>query len=110
MHRLADTIREGTALAGTDGPYKQGHGTAALRICNDHGDAFTCYQQTPGSEADQTPYRSEVGGIVGILRALDCFMKHYELENGNVVIVTEQGSRPSLIIDPAPHLMTTMTS
>jgi hypothetical protein len=39
--RLLHSIEDGRAYSGTDGSYKDGHGTAAFRIQNDHEDK-TC--------------------------------------------------------------------
>jgi hypothetical protein len=67
LNRLLQTIEDGTAYSGTDGSYKDEHGTAAFRIQNDLGDQITGCNITPGLQEHQSAYRSELGGIVGIL-------------------------------------------
>jgi hypothetical protein len=46
--QLLQSIENGTAYPGTDGAYKDGHGTAAFRIQNDQGDKITGCKITPG--------------------------------------------------------------
>jgi hypothetical protein len=77
--RLLQTIEDGTAYSGTDGSYKDGHGTAAFRIQNDLADQITGCNITPGLQEHQLAYRSELGGIVGILVLLDLLHQHYDL-------------------------------
>jgi hypothetical protein len=79
LNRLLQTIEDGTAYSGTDGSYKDGHGTAAFRIQNDLGDQITGCSITPGLQEHQLAYRSELGGIVGILVLLDISQQHYDL-------------------------------
>jgi hypothetical protein len=67
------------AYSGTDGSYKDGHGTAAFRIQNDQGDKITGCNITPGLQEHQSAYRSELGGILGILVLLDLLQQHYAL-------------------------------
>jgi hypothetical protein len=60
---LLSSIKEGT----TNGSYKEGHGTAAFRIQNDHGNIITGCNITPGQQHQQYPYRSKLGGNLGTL-------------------------------------------
>jgi hypothetical protein len=79
LNRLLQTIEDGTAYSGTDGSYKDGYGTAAFRIQNDLEDHITGFNITPGLQEQQSAYRSELGGIVGILVLLDLLQQHYDL-------------------------------
>jgi hypothetical protein len=79
LNQLLQTIEDGTAYSGTDSSYKDGHGTAAFRIQNDLGDQITGCNITPGLQGHQSAYRSELGGIVGILVLLDLLQQHYDL-------------------------------
>jgi hypothetical protein len=79
LYQLLQAIEDGTAYSGTDGSYKDGHGTAAFRIQNDLGDQITGCNITPGLQEHQSAYRSELGGIVGILVLLDLLQQHYDL-------------------------------
>jgi hypothetical protein len=79
LNRLLHTIEDGMAYSGTDGSYKDGHGTAAFRIQNDLGNRITGCNITPGLQEHQSGYHSEIGGIVGILALLDLLQQYYEL-------------------------------
>ena len=65
---VAAAILRGDARAISDGSYKDGHGTSAFVL---HGD---CPTKTingrnviPGKAAIQCAYRSELGGVTGII-------------------------------------------
>jgi hypothetical protein len=89
LNRLLQTIKDGTAYLGTDGSYKDGHGTAAFRIQNDLGDQITGCNVTPGLQEHQSAYCSELGGIVGILVLLDLLQQHYDLRIHQFVITCD---------------------
>jgi hypothetical protein len=89
LNRLLQTIEDGTAYSGTDGSYKDGYGTAAFRIQNDLGDQITGCNITPGLQEQQSAYRSELGGIVGILVLLDLLQQHYDLRIDQFVITCD---------------------
>jgi hypothetical protein len=72
-----------------DGSYKDGHGTAAFRIQNDLGDQITGCNITPGLQEHHLAYRSELGGIVGILVLLDLLQQHYDLPIHQCVITCD---------------------
>jgi hypothetical protein len=86
LNRLLQTIEDGTVYSGMDGSYKDGYGTAAFRIQNDLGDQITGCNITPGLQEHQLAYRSELGGIVGILVLLDLLQQHYDLRIHQFVI------------------------
>jgi hypothetical protein len=77
--RLLQSIENGMAYSGTDGLYKDRHGTAAFRIQNDQGDKITGRNITPGLQEHQSAYRSKLGGILGILVLLNRLWQHYAL-------------------------------
>jgi hypothetical protein len=77
------------AYSGTDGSYKDGHGTAAFRLQNDHGDQITGCNITPGLQEHQSAYHSDLGGIVGILVLLDLLQQHYDLRIQQFVITCD---------------------
>jgi hypothetical protein len=89
LNRLLQTIEDGTAYSGTDGSYKDGHGTAAFRIQNDLGDQITGCNITPGLQEHPLAYRSELGVIVGILVLLDLLQQHYGIRIQQFVITCD---------------------
>jgi hypothetical protein len=67
---LAQGIIQGSARAVSDGSYKPGViGTAACIVAADaqDKDCLKALNMVPGWEDDQSPYRSELTGIVGNL-------------------------------------------
>jgi hypothetical protein len=84
---LAQYIRAGTVKAIADGSFKNLKGTAAFALVTSDG-ALGLYgmHRTPGPSAAQCSYRSENGGILGIL--LVCHLLHlaYGLDDGSLVI------------------------
>ena len=65
---LVLAIQQGTAIAVTDGSFKDTMGTVAftLRTACEDTQSITCVHMTPGLPSDMTPYRTELGGILGI--------------------------------------------
>lgn len=71
---LATAIKLGTAIAVTDGSYKDNMGTTAFTIKSDINDIqsiLTCVHMTPGQPHKLTPFRAEIGGLFGIASFLD---------------------------------------
>ncbi len=61
---IADAIRSRSAVTVSDGSFKEGYGTAALVIEGDDTMGHLVGRAIcPGSEQDQSPYRSELTGI-----------------------------------------------
>jgi hypothetical protein len=103
LNRLLQTIEDGTAYSGTDGSYRDGHGTAAFRIQNDLGDQITGCNITPGLQEHQSAYCSELGGIVGILVLLDLLQQHYDLHIQQFVITCDcNGTGFKSLADASP--------
>ena len=84
---IANEIKAGTARAITDGSFKAQKGTAGFAIV-DHTckQGIYCMHRTPGPEYSQCSYRSENGGIVGILLVLKLLDDTYSLDTGDLVI------------------------
>jgi hypothetical protein len=87
--RLLQSIENGKENSGTDGSYKDGHRTAAFRIQNDQGDKITACSITPGLQEHQSAYRSELGGILGILVLLGLLQQHYTLKIHQLIITCD---------------------
>jgi hypothetical protein len=79
QNQLPQTIEDGTTYSGMEDAHKDGHGTAAFRIQNDLGDHITGLNITLSLHEHQSAYRSELGGIVGILMLLDLLQQHCDL-------------------------------
>jgi predicted RNA-binding Zn-ribbon protein involved in translation (DUF1610 family) len=84
---VAASILQGTCRAVTDGSYKDHHSTAAFIIQGtDWRQSIKGDNTTPGSPAEQCAYRSELGGIVGILVMLELLCSQFYLTSGQVTL------------------------
>jgi hypothetical protein len=65
---VADAIRLGHAIAVSDGSYKDNLGTAAYVLEGKTSkNRIVAVLKVPGLPADQSPYRSELSGLYGIV-------------------------------------------
>jgi len=65
---IAAALRDGTAIAVSDGSFKDQFGTAALVIEGpDSDNQMLAVNVTPGHPEEQLSYRSELSGIFGIV-------------------------------------------
>lgn len=88
---LVPAIRAGTAIAVTDGSYKDNMGTAAFTLRTSIEDlrSVTFAHMTPGMADDLSPYRAEVGGLFGIAAFLYRLHKAHDLQNGQITIACD---------------------
>ena len=84
---IATAIRAGTAIAICDGSYKDHHGTAAFIIegISSVG-RIVGVNIIPGEPDSQQAYRSELGGVAGILETLHCICVVHDISAGKVEI------------------------
>ncbi|CAJ1964443.1 unnamed protein product [Cylindrotheca closterium] len=76
---LADALLDGRLRVISDGSFKNELGTAAVQILVKHGG---CHQiiircQTPGLPQDQSPYRSELIGLLAGIMAVDWLLEQW---------------------------------
>ena len=84
---LAAAIAAGTAIAVCDGSYKDSHGTAAFVIeGTTSAHRFLGVNVTPGFPEDQSPYRAELGGIIGVVVAIRCICKFHNVTAGSILL------------------------
>ena len=82
---VAEAIQQGTCKAVCDGSYKNTHGTASFCL---HGEdpnfQLMGSNHTPGIQAEQSPFRSEMGGVVGVLTTLKALCDFHNVSEGSV--------------------------
>ena len=84
---VAAAILRGDAKAVSDGSYKDGHGTSAFILKGDsHQKAIRGRNTIPGRKEEQCAYRSELGGVLGIVTVLEGLCQFYNLEEGKIRI------------------------
>ena len=100
---VAAALMRGACRAVCDGSYKLGHGTAAFCI---HGDlpthAITGCNVTPGPKSSQCAYRSELGGLIGTLTALQVLCEAYGIAQGRAIIGVDCESLTKRLSNPRP--------
>jgi hypothetical protein len=83
-------IENGTAVAVSDGSYKDNGGTAAWIIENKSGTQRIVGQvNVPGTVSDQSAYRSEIAGIYGSILVIETIKDALGLEKGGIMIVCD---------------------
>lgn len=87
---LAQAIKEGTAVAVSDGSYKDETGTfvAVLHDGKLENILKTC-NQVPGETDKQSAYRSELAGICGSLTLLYAVCKAYTIKKGLTTVALD---------------------
>ena len=84
---IATALRQGTAIAVSDGSFKDSQGTAAFIIEGASLEGrLVGVNVIPGEEDSQSPYRSELGGVAGILEALHCICIAQTVTSGHVTV------------------------
>jgi hypothetical protein len=92
---LAQGIIQGLARAVSDGFYKPGvKGTAACIIAADAQEkgCLQAFNMVPGWEDDQSPYGSELTGIVGNLTLLLAVCYSFDIQSGSVTLALDGDS------------------
>ena len=76
--RLAAALREGRLRVISDGSFKNELGTAAVQLLTKTGaDRITLRCQTPGLSHDQSPYRSELIGLLAGIMAVEWLLQQW---------------------------------
>jgi hypothetical protein len=84
---LIEAIKEGAAMAISDGYYKETFGTAAWVIGDPDNVAFISGRSIcPGTPCDHDAYRSELAGIYSIMTVIDKFCAYYHITEGSIVL------------------------
>ena len=90
-HAVAQAIINHTAIAVSDGSFKNHHGTAAMVLVDpaladqDTSRIVACHV-SPGDPTDQSPYRSELSGIYGALCVAEELCSLYAISAGSLTI------------------------
>lgn len=85
---LVIAILQGSAVAVTDGSYKDHLGTAAYTFQASITDnrKITMVMTTPGMPTDITAYLAEVGGLYGIATFLQWLHKRHDVSKGSITV------------------------
>ena len=87
--KAAEMIRQGQAIAVSDGSFKDGWGTSALCITGRQADCsyrLSGRNVVPGWDSDQEAYRSEAAGLYGIVSLLEALCEHHNVTAGYIEV------------------------
>jgi hypothetical protein len=80
---MVDAIKEGWAIAISDGSHKNKWGISSWKIMSDTNEAeqWAGLHVTPGRKDDQSAFRSEIGGIYDMSVAIELLCKLFHISN-----------------------------
>jgi len=82
---IAAALRDGTAIAVSDGSFKDQYGTAALVIEGPDADnRMLAVNAMPGHPADQSSYRSELSGIFSVVTLVNLTCAVFCITSGEI--------------------------
>ena len=84
--RIAQALQNGTAIAVSDGSFKDGFGTSAIIIeGSDPGDNIIAVNVVPGHSDTQSSYRSKLAGIFGQVLMINTICRLHGITQGSIV-------------------------
>ena len=84
LQRIIRELHNRTAIGVTDGSFQSQKGTAGFCLLSP--DVWKAACQIPGEHSSQCSYRSELGGILGILTMVDIIAQETNITNGSITI------------------------
>jgi hypothetical protein len=96
---IAQAIRNGIAVAASDGSFDEATGiaTSGYQLCSattelQFDNSITGANQSPGEAEDQSSYRSELAGILGVLVMVQSLCTLYEIQEGAIEVALDNKS------------------
>ena len=90
---IATAIKNGTACAISDGSYEddpqQGSSGFIITPGKTRQNMLTGRNLIPGSAEDQSAYRSELGGVTGVLAAVSVIVHYYDIKQGTLELALD---------------------
>ena len=87
VDEIITDIMNGTAVAVSDGSFKDNGGTTSWIIENASGSQrIIGHVNVPGTVLDQSAYRSEIAGIYGSVVTIEIIKEILKLDRGSVII------------------------
>ena len=90
LDSIIEGIISGNTIAVSDGSFKPGKGTAAFGFLNRiTGMKFRGCLRSPGHAEDQSPYRSELVGLAGIIKLVRNLEKEGKIPHGRIEVACD---------------------
>jgi hypothetical protein len=87
---VAEAIRNRTAIAVSDGSFKDTYGTAAWVLEGDSSDGRIVGRViAPGNDVDHSAYRSELSGILAVMIMVKHICEHHKIKEGAVELACD---------------------
>jgi hypothetical protein len=84
---IAEAIRQGIAVAVCDGSFKDAFGTAAYVLEGaTMAKRMVVVLVTPGEPSDQSPYRSELSGLYGVVTMVHIICAQFKITSGAIEV------------------------
>jgi hypothetical protein len=87
---IAKAISKGTAIAVSDGSYKDGRGTAGFILETSENfeskNRIVGVNSIPGEQEDQSSYRSEIGGVSGVVETVGILCNRFAIKSGDIKV------------------------
>ena len=87
IQRIHEAILSRSAIAVTDGSFKEGNGTSAMCILSP--DVWQSTSSTPGPATAVTPYRCELAGILSVMIMLEIIASELDVAGGLITIACD---------------------
>ena len=104
--QVARSLRQGTAIAVSDGSYDKGFGTSSFVVhCTTTGKRIKALNTVPGHATEQSSYRSELAGIAGTVAILTLLCQVYQIQDGSIEIgLDNEGALNAIFKDWDPKI------
>ena len=97
---IAGSILAGTAIAVSDGSFKDSFGTSAWTLRGQTNEQFlTGVNVVPGTDDDQSAFRSELAGIYGIITATNALCAFHNITGGGITVACDGESALDYVFD-----------
>jgi hypothetical protein len=97
---IVEALQQGNAIAVCDGSFKGNKGASAWVIegCSSEG-RITGWNHVSGDDYDQSAYRSELTGILGIVSMAMILYNHYNLAQASITVACDNLSALNNALD-----------
>ena len=103
---IAQSIKDNTARAVSDGLFdpitKKGTSAFVITAHKDLDHSFSGCNWCTGSKEEQSPYRSELAGIIGVLASLAVIIQRHNVNTGTIIIALDGESAMNQARKDAP--------
>jgi hypothetical protein len=87
--RVATSLQQGTAIAVSDGSFKDKRGTASLIIIGEEDSRIRADVHVPGEPCDQCSFRSEAAGMYAVVVLVEQLCSQFDIQTGAIEIACD---------------------